>query len=234
MTQRKPRAVGYARVSTADQVNGLGLDVQEAAIQTLCKAQGFRLVGIERDEGISGDNGVDARRGLYDALDAIDAGRAEVLVVYSLDRLARKVSIQEPILEQVWARGASVFSTLEGGEVPKDDPDDPFRTAMREQRGVWARLERGLIAKRMRDGRAQKARKGGYVGGKPRYGMRAEGKALVVDEGEQELVARVLALRAQGASYREVCAVLEVEGYKPRRAAHWSPATVRNIEKRST
>ena len=41
------RVIGYVRVSTAVQAeDGLGLDVQKAAIRSWCKANGHRLVRL--------------------------------------------------------------------------------------------------------------------------------------------------------------------------------------------
>ena len=73
----------------------------------------------------------------------------------------------------------------------------------------------------------------GYAYGSPPYGTRAEDGSLVADDDESELVERVRALRTSGASYRSICDTLAVEGYRPRRAASWSPMTVRNIALRS-
>ena len=35
----KQRVIGYTRVSTTEQVDGFGLDVQEAAIRAYCKSE---------------------------------------------------------------------------------------------------------------------------------------------------------------------------------------------------
>jgi DNA invertase Pin-like site-specific DNA recombinase len=152
--------------------------------------------------------------------------------VSSLDRLARALTVQEAVLAKVWAYGGKLF-TVDSGEVLADDPDDPMRTAMRQMAGVFAELERRMVVKRLRDGRQTKRQKGGYAGDGIPYGFRAEGAELVPDEVEQRLVERVQKLRADGASYRGVCATLDAEGFRPRRAARWSPATVRKIAQRS-
>ena len=53
------RAIGYVRVSSADQVsNGFGLDAQRQAITAYATAQDWEIVGIEGDQGISGTYGV--------------------------------------------------------------------------------------------------------------------------------------------------------------------------------
>jgi hypothetical protein len=46
---------------------------------------------------------------------------------------------------------------------------------------------------------------------------------------EMEVVDRIVALRRDGQSYRQIAAELDLEGHKPRRAAYWSPTAVRNI-----
>jgi hypothetical protein len=47
----------------------------------------------------------------------------------------------------------------------------------------------------MAKGRREKKAQGGYVAGSPRYGLRAQDKALVVHEAEAEVIARIRALR---------------------------------------
>jgi DNA-binding transcriptional MerR regulator len=49
---------------------------------------------------------------------------------------------------------------------------------------------------------------------------------LVNDEGELAAVERIRVLRAEGLTIRAICAQLDREGVKPRRAATWSPAVV--------
>jgi DNA invertase Pin-like site-specific DNA recombinase len=225
---RGVKLIGYCRVSTTGQVrDGLGLATQERLIRAWAKLDGHRIVAWYRDEGVSGSNGIEDREALLDALKALKDGRAEGLVVSSLDRWARALTVQEAVLGKVWALGGRVF-TVDSGEVLRDDPDDPMRTAMRQMGGVFAELERRLVIKRLRDGRATKAKAGGYASGGVPYGKRAEGGELVPDEAERRIVARVKALRAEGASYPAICQALTDEGYTPRRG-QWRPGTVRRV-----
>lgn len=220
------RLMAYLRVSTdlqADQ--GMGLAVQRQAIRAWAKGNGHRIVGWHSDEGISGTNDVDARPGLLDALTALEAGEAMGLVTYKLDRLARKLTVQEATLARIWSLDCCAF-TVDLGEIPQDDPDDPMRTALRQMVGVFAQLDRGMIAARLRAGRRMKAASGGYAGGAPRYGMRAEGRSLVADEGEQASIARLRALDQQGCSSRQIADTLNAEGVPSKRGGSWSSATV--------
>jgi DNA invertase Pin-like site-specific DNA recombinase len=119
--------------------------------------------------------------------------------------------------------------TADGGEVLRDDPDDPMRTAMRQMAGVFAQLDRGLITKRLRDGRRVKAEGGGYAGGRPPLGKRAVGGELVDDVEEQRTVARIRALRADGCSLRAIAETLTAEGYTPRRSERWHAQSIKRI-----
>lgn len=226
------KLVAYVRVSTERQVReGFGLDAQRADIKSWAKLEGHRIVQWCADEGISGANGIDTREGLYDALVAVRDGRAQGVVFTSLDRLARRMTEQEGVLGEVWRYGGAVFSLGDGGEVLEDDPDDPMRTAIRQMRGVFAQLERGLIRQRMAKGKREKAAQGGYVGGAPAFGTRADGGTLVVDATEQATIARARALRAQGQSLRRIAVTLEAEGRRARRG-RWHPTSVARLVER--
>jgi DNA invertase Pin-like site-specific DNA recombinase len=223
------KLIAYLRVSTdlqADQ--GLGLDVQRKGIRGWARSNGHRIVGWHSDEGVSGSNGVEARQSLLDALNDLEDGKAAGLVVYRLDRLARKLTVQEATLARAWALGCSVHS-VDLGEVPQDDPDDPMRTALRQMVGVFAQLERGMIAARLRAGRRLKAERGGYAGGAPSFGVRAEGRELVLDEREQRTIARIQDLHRQAQSSRAIAQTLNDQGLPSKRGGLWSSATVARV-----
>jgi DNA invertase Pin-like site-specific DNA recombinase len=230
--------IGYARVSTKGQADdGYGLPVQEAAIRKWCKANGHRIITVISDAGVSGTKDAVDRPGLAQALDMLrPPPRATGLVVAKLDRLARRLDVQEAVLQVAWNTGASVF-TVDGGEVLRDDPDDPMRTALRQIIGTISQLERSLISKRMRDGRRLKKESGRHSVGAYAYGYHGDGKGRDRDaapnEAEQEAVRRITELRQQGASYRTIAAQLDAEGLRPRRAQTWAPMAVRNIAVRS-
>jgi len=83
----KVPAVAYIRVSTTEQLKGFGLEVQEKAIPRLLRVRGMKLVGVFRDEGQSGSNGLESRVGLAEALAMLKEHDSTQLVVYRLDRL---------------------------------------------------------------------------------------------------------------------------------------------------
>jgi DNA invertase Pin-like site-specific DNA recombinase len=176
------RLVGYPRVSTRGQVKtGASIPYQDREIRAWARRNGHRIVGMFPEEGRSGALDLEDRVALTAAIDMIAGGKAEGLVCYSLDRLAREITVQEAILAKIWEEvGGRVFTT-DQGEVLRDDPDDPMRTAMRKMAGVMYELDRRLVVARLRRGRRLKAERGGFAGGGVRYGFTTERKQLVPD-----------------------------------------------------
>ena len=230
------KLAGYLRVSTESQMDGFGLNVQEKAVRSWCRANGHKLVALHTDAGISGAKDAADRPGLSAALYDIEKRTAEGLVVPRLDRLARAVTVQEATLALVWRYGGSMFA-VDGGEVLRDDPDDPMRTAMREMAGVFAGLERRMIVKRMRDGRKAKAEAGRHAVGQYAYGLHGEGKGRERDAApnpaEVDAVTEIVRRRKAKESYREIAAALDAAGLKPRRADRWSAMAVRSVARRA-
>ncbi len=232
------RVIGYVRVSTDRQAErGLGLEVQEQALRKWAKANDHRLVGVCRDEGVSGSNGLGSRMGLADALELVRDGRAKGVVVYRLDRLARDLIVQEQVLAEVRRLGGEVLSTsgAEAGYL-EDDPDDPSRKLIRQVLGAVSEYERSMVALRLRAGRQRKAERGGFAYGSPPYGFRAakgdKGESvLVADTDEQATLARIAELHNAGASLRSIASTLEAEGHKPKRtkSVRWHPESLRRI-----
>jgi site-specific DNA recombinase len=84
------RALGYIRVSTADQVaNGHSLEQHRDRLQAWCKARDLQLVDVVADEGVSAGKPLAKRKGGADLLARMAAGDADVVVVIAIDRLFR-------------------------------------------------------------------------------------------------------------------------------------------------
>jgi DNA invertase Pin-like site-specific DNA recombinase len=228
------KLVAYLRVSTDRQAeHGLGLEVQEAAIRKWAKANGHRIVSWHRDEGVSGSNGLETRDALPEVLAALQSRTAAGVVVYRLDRLARDLVLQEQLLGEIRRIGADVYTTsaAEAGYLA-DDPDDPSRKLIRQILGAVNEYERAMIKLRLRSGRARKSHNGGYAYGPPPLGYRAEGRQLVADIDEQQVIDRIRTLRAEGRSLREIAETLTEERFKPKRATVWHPGSLRLIVNR--
>jgi len=232
------RLVLVRRVSTAGQaVDGYGLDAQEAdgrkwaRIQTTPRVRIVKVVTDGDGKACkSGTSLLDERPGLMEALQWIIDGKADGIVAPNLDRLARELTVQEAILSYVWAMGGRVF-TADHGEHLEDDASDPMRTAMRQMRGVFHQLDRGLIIKRLTEGRASKASKGGYAYGAPRFGQKAVDNELTDDERENKIAETMEKWRdEEHLSIRAICARANDRDDMPsKRGGKWHPTTVARL-----
>jgi DNA invertase Pin-like site-specific DNA recombinase len=227
------KLAAYLRVSTDRQADeGLGLDVQRHAIRGWAKENGHRIALWTADEGISGSNGLETREGLLEAYGALQNGSVTGLVVYRLDRLARDLVLQESLLSEAWRVGTRIYSTSPSEDSyldPNGADADPSRALIRQILGAVASYERAMIRLRLQSGKQRKAARGGYVGGAPGLGYRAEGGLLVADDEERLTVHRMVDLRADGASLRAICEALTSEGFTPKRGGRWHPETVRKV-----
>lgn len=226
------KLIAYLRVSSEGQIDGYGLDAQARAVRGWCRTHKHRLHRTVSDVGVSGATDALDRPGLADALQSVLSGEVDGIVIARLDRLARALTVQEATLAIVWRAGGAVF-TADQGLVLQDDPDDPMRTALRQVVGVFSELERRLVTKRLRDGRAEKARTGRKAVGSYAFGYRAGGigreRDSVEDPVEIETVREILARRSSGESYRAIAQALNDAGKTAKRGGPWHPMTVRSV-----
>jgi DNA invertase Pin-like site-specific DNA recombinase len=202
------KAVAYVRVSTDEQK--LGPEAQRAAILDWARREGVEVVAWCSDLGVSGGADLEARPALVEALAALRAHRAGVLVVAKRDRLARDVYVAATIERAAKATKARVVCADGAGN--GEGPADEF---MRTMLDGAAQYERALIRARTKSALAAKSARGERVGGIP-FGMRlgADGKALEADPGEGAIVARVRELRAAGVSVRAIEDALALAGIR--------------------
>lgn len=203
------RAVAYLRVSTDEQ--HLGPEAQRMAIGQWAQRAGVQVMAWHTDSGVSGAAELDNRPGLSSVLVDLVTHQAGVLVVARRDRLARDVVVAATIERAAQQRGARVVSA--DGVGNGDSPADQF---MRTILDGAAAYERALIRARTKAAlRARRAR-GERAGEVPwGYGADAQGR-LFEDETERAVIARVVALRAEGCSLRAIVRTLDSDGVRSR------------------
>jgi DNA invertase Pin-like site-specific DNA recombinase len=218
------RAIGYVRVSTAEQArDGVSLDAQRARITAWCAASGYELVALRADEGLSGKSAAN-RPALRAALGDACAGKA-ALVVYSLSRLARSTKDALAISERLAKAGADLVSLSEAIDTTSAAGKMVFRML-----SVLAEFERDVIAERTRVAMQHKKAKGERVSREAAYGYRLDGNDRVIpDAAEQRTVSLIAELYTGGRSLRQIAAALDAADIRPRRGDRWHPQTVARI-----
>lgn len=112
---KKKRIGGYIRVSTEKQVMGYSIEGQITQIEQYCQFNGYELVDIYADRGISGKsmNRPELQRMLNDAKN----GKLDCVMVYKTNRLARNTSDLLTIVEELHRQNVEFFSLSERMEV---------------------------------------------------------------------------------------------------------------------
>lgn len=221
------RWVGYLRVSTDQQTEGYGLDVQRASIEAWAATNDHTVVAWSRDEGVSGSLEPAVRDGWQQARHLVGEHDAAGIVVARMDRLSRDFVGQEITLRELRKHGVELVSVAEPEAC--ENTDDPQRVMVRQMLGVLAEYERKVIRQRMEAGKARKKAEGGFAGGMPPYGWRPVNKELEPDAAEQIIVGEMRRQRAAGVSYRGIADLLNERGVPSKTGKRWHPPTVRDV-----
>ena len=227
-TTREKNAVGYVRVSTPGQAsNGVSLDSQRARIEAWATANGYRLLAVHVENGLSGGR-ADNRPALQKALDAACRHKAAI-IVYSLSRLARSTRDTIEIADRLARAGADLVSLSE-----QIDTTSAAGKMVFKMLAVLAEFEADLIGERTAAALQHKKANGERVGGVPfGHDLAADGVHLIANADEQAAVGRIVALRREGHTYRAIGEVLKREGVSPKRGQTWYPTVIRGIVRRA-
>lgn len=204
------RAIGYARVSTDHQgANGLGMDSQRSQITAEVDRRGWQLVDIESD--VASGKSTNGRAGLARAIERMEAGEADALVVTKLDRLARSSLDFARHLERAQDNGWSLV-ILELAL----DTSTPMGKFTASVVAAIAELERAMISQRTKAALAELKRQG-----------RLMGRPAGVVESPAETVALIKSLRDDGLSYRAIATELDKRRVPAPRGKGWNQESVR-------
>ena len=221
------QAIGYIRVSTEKQANeGVSLEAQEAKIVTWCKANGYELVRVYVDAGISGKR-MDTRKELLAALVALKKGMA--LVSYSLSRLARSTKDLIEISEMVAKKKADLVSLSES-----IDTTTAAGKMMFQMLAVLSEFERNLTAERTSSALQHKKATGQKYTNQTPYGFEAIEGRLVEVKQEAEIVAEIQSARSSGTTLQVIADSLNGRGIPTKTGKTWAPATIHLLLKRTS
>jgi site-specific DNA recombinase len=219
------KAVGYVRVSTADQAaEGVSLDAQREKIHAYSALHGLELLAVHADEGLSGKR-ADNRPGLQAALAEVCRAKG-VLVVYSLSRLARSTRDCIALAERLERAGADVASITE-----KLDTTSSMGRFFFTLMAALGQLERDQIVERTTAAMSHLRRQGRRISGHVPFGfvLSGNGEMLVTEPQEAEVLARMRAAREAGESLRSIADSLNAMAVRPRAGKRWHASSVRSV-----
>lgn len=217
------RLLAYVRVSTEGQKDNTSLEWQWESIQAYARAMGHEVVWVYRE--VETASGLKERITLKRALRALREHAAEGLIVAKLDRFARNTLEGLRTLHDLQGIGKA-FVAIDANL----DTTTPIGKCMMTMLLAFAELEREQIASRIRNGKAKVRSRNGYEAGRPPYGWHrlygANGKTLVPNYEEQEVIRKIFTLNAQGFTTKAIADELNNLGYRRRRSLKWDHSFV--------
>lgn len=231
------KVVGYVRVSTENQVKyGYSLGEQKEEIKKFCNIQNYNLLEIFSDEGVSGakadeDEMTVARDGLLDMLVYVKEMGVRYIVVLSTSRLWRSDMVRVLIHRELKKSNVDVKAIDRPQySIYTQNPNEVLVNGMLELLDVYERLE---IALKLKRGRIQKAKGGGYAGGGVPYGYDCPrgSKRLLVNQKEAQAVRKVFQLKKiiPNITLERIACYMNQSGYTGRNGKDFNPMLVKRI-----
>lgn len=229
--------IGYIRVSTSIQAKeGYSLAYQQDEIRSYCQEQGWTLLDLFIDEGISGAK-VDEealevdREGFQDMLQALSSRSIDAVVVLNTSRLWRSDIVKVLVHREFKKYGVDVKSIEQPTySIHKKDPSDFLINGLMELLDQYQRLE---IAMKLGRGRNKKAQQGGYAGGRVAFGYTTHkgSKQIAVDDKQAEAVKRLFELKEQYPTWTltELAIQMNNEGFTTQQGKLFTKVQIKRI-----
>lgn len=157
------RAALYLRVSTNEQTT----ENQRRELMRVAELRGWDVVAVFEDAGISGAKGRDERPQFDFMLREAVRGKFDILAVWSVDRLSRKLADLLSTLAELHSANVNLYLHQQG-----IDTSTPSGRAMFQMMGVFAEFERAMTQERIKAGMARAAESGRLAGRPAKLGIK--------------------------------------------------------------
>lgn len=225
---KKPvkEAVGYIRVSTENQAQDdkYGVDAQRQSIIQYAKDNGYIITKWYEDH----ISGASDRKPEWDKIlsTKVDNPPFQAVIVYKNDRVARDMKLYFYYLYKLDLKNIKLISVTEDFKGEAE-----FANIYRALLQFVAEQERKNITRRTTAGRYEKAKKGGYCGGKAPYGYYTRNGKLYIDKEEAGMVRLVFKMLDRKIPMSNIADFLNSDGYRTRVGGYFYPSNINAIKK---
>ena len=220
------RAAAYIRVSDESQVQGYSLDAQQTEIARWCEHNGYQLVQVYADEGVSAHNDkIEKRPQLVRLIEDARIGKFDIVVVHTLDRWARNIGVQRLAISKLGECDVGFTSVTENF-----DYSSPSGRFLLTTLGGAAELFSDLLAVHVRKSQRQRAESGLPIGPVP-FGYRTvePGGVPQVEPGEAAAVHELFERRARGESTGAIATWLNNQGFTTAKGGFFIAHTIKDM-----
>ena len=221
----------YARQSRASRSSYSSCEAQIAICHELAMERGFQIADSFSDDGQSSET-LD-RPELTRMLGAIDAGEVTRLIVYSLDRLSRRLIHLHTLLDLFDRHGLELLVIT--------DPHFGNSAANRLMTNIVAsasEFQQALNRERMADRRAALKQRGKRVAGRIPFGYQADPvtKTLTPHPDQSVIVRDFFELASKGARPSDLASLANLNGWKNHKGetGKWTPRWIIQLLKNRT
>src|SRR5829696_8675613 len=219
---------GYVRVS---QVRGRSGDsfispaVQRERIEAWAAAFGHEVAIVHEELDESGARA--DRPKLLEAIERVEHGDSDGIVVAKLDRFARSLIDGLRLIERIRAAGGTFVSVADGLDISTDTGRLVLRIML-----SLAEFELDRVRGNWQDAKTRAVMRGIHPSAIPPFGYRREGNRgrLLVDPATGPLVTELYAKRLTGAGPSELSDWLKAQGARTQRGRElWSHRAVKDL-----
>ena len=217
-------AVIYLRVSTADQAeHGVSLDAQTERLLTYAKLNNLEVIGILREEAISGSIPLNERPEGAKLAELVATGQVKHVVSLKLDRLFRS-AVDALSTTAEWDKQGIALHLVDMGGQSLNTGSAMGRMMLTMMAG-FAQFERDLTAERTTSALAHKKANNQAYSPTP-YGKDRDGERLTNNEQEQGIIRQMRELRDNGSSLRGIAEHLNSNGIESKQGKQWYASSV--------
>jgi DNA invertase Pin-like site-specific DNA recombinase len=198
-----------SRVGDRDGERFVSPSEQAERIRSVAERDGLRLLETIEELDVSGGTPLARRPGLRRAVEMVEAGDAQVVVVAFFDRLVRSLAVQAEVVERVEKAGGGILA-VDVGEVRADTASRWLSSTML---GLVAEYHRRVTAERTAEAKRRSVERGvpPFPNIPPGYRQRDDGR-LEPHPKHAPVVADAFRLRAGGATVMAVRDHLRANG----------------------
>ena len=216
------RVAVYLRQSQDRDGTGYGVDRQREDVARLVDSRGWRVVAEFVDNDVSALSRK-PRPQFSEMMRRVDAGEFDVITARHMDRLLRRLTELENVLERCQKTKTAIVTAADG----VDTSGDGGRLVAR----ILSSVAQGEVERkgaRQRSAAVQAAKQGRWVGGRRAFGWEADG--VTIREDEAALIKQGYADVLAGESMGEVARRWNAAGFgTPQQGSKWVHTTAKDV-----
>lgn len=212
----------YLRYSSERQ-NEQSIEGQQRVCKEFCDRNDMTIVDVYVDRALSAAKNTEKRKAFQQMIKDSEKHLWEGVVVYKLDRFARKREDSALYKARLRKNGVKVISATEG---ISDAPESIILESVLEGLAEYYSKE---LAQKITRGMRETALKGNSCGGQLSLGYKIVDKKLVIDPLTAPYVKQAFEMYANGKTVAEICRVFNAAGIKTKKGGEFNKNSFRRI-----